>query len=268
MSGFVAVAGHKPDPGLAEQLKKMSRQIAHRGDTVTAQVFSGLCACETRYREKSGYRVDTCSDGEFSIVLDGLICNPGSLAKASGADRSAGIAQVVLEGFRKYADDWFVKLDGSFALMITDLRSGEVVLVRDRFAHRPMYFGHFGAATWVATEIKALLEAPGYRRALNRDHLPSIIANGFTTGPQTSFSGIYKCVPGFLVKIDAHGKQRYVDYYTPSIDVNHNLAIDDAKSVRSFNSRGKRPTLSAHMPRHRRHVVWRDGLRFAGPPGP
>jgi len=113
--------------------------------------------------------------------------------------------------------------------MITDLRSGDVILVRDRFAHRPMYFGHFGGSTWVATEIKAILDAPGYRKELNKDCLSANITYGITTGPETLFAGIYKCVPGFVVKIDAGGNQQYLDYYVPSFEVNHDLDMDDAK---------------------------------------
>jgi asparagine synthase (glutamine-hydrolysing) len=229
MSGFVAVASRHPDLEHPVHLKTMSQQIAHRGDIVTAEVFSAHGACDARYRDKSGFRVDTYSDDEFAIVIDGLIFNQGRLARDIGADNSVSVAQVILDGFRKFGDDWFVKLDGSFALMITDLRSGDIILVRDRFAHRPMYFGHFAGNTWVANEIKALLEAPNHRRELNKDRLPSNITNGFTMGPQTLFSGIYKCVPGFVIKIDANGNQSYEDYFRPANDINHSLGMDDAK---------------------------------------
>lgn len=229
MSGFVAVASRQSDSKHALHLTKMSHQIAHRGDLVEAAVFSPHSACEARYREKSGFSVDRFSDDEFSIVFDGLIRDQEALAEECELANSDGVAQFILAGFRKFGDDWFARLDGSFALMITNLRSSHVILVRDRFAHRPLYFGHFSTGTWVATEIKALLLAPGYQKALNKEKLSANITYGFTSGPQTLFSGIYKVVPGFIVKVDAQGKQLYVDYYSPTVAVNHGLSLDEGK---------------------------------------
>lgn len=231
MSGFVAVAGSQANPELAAHLRKMSQEMAHRGDTETTEVFSDRCAATTRHREQSGYATHTHADGEFAIVLDGLIFNEGDLGQAVGADNGAGIAQIVLDGFRRFGDGWFIRLDGSFALMIADLRSGEVILARDRFAHRPMYFGSTKSGNWVATDIKALIDAPGYKRALNKSNLHSAIGYGFTPGPQTLFSDIYKCVPGFVVRIDGQGNHRHFDYFTPSFEPKHDISLEDAKEL-------------------------------------
>lgn len=235
MSGFVAVVGRHANTEFATHLRKMSQEINYRGDLESVETFSDRCAAATRSRSDAGYTTSTYSDGQFAIVLDGLIFNQGELAHAIGTEPSIGnepsidIARIVLEGFRKYGDDWFVRLDGSFALMISDLRSGEAILARDRFAHRPMYFGHSDGNTWVATEAKAILDAPGYRRELNKDNLHSAIGYGFTPGPQTLYKGIFKCVPGFIVRIDSNGKQHNTDYFTPSIDLKPELTIEDGK---------------------------------------
>lgn len=229
MSGFVAVVGSHANVDLARPLRKISQKIAYRGDRESVENFSERCAVATRSRPGSGYTTTTGCDGQFAIVLDGLIFNRDELARSVDAADSGDIAAIVLDGFRKYGDGWFVRLDGSFALVIVDLRSGEVVLARDRFAHRPLYFGHADGNTWVATEAKAILDAPGYRRELNRDNLHSAIGYGFTPGPQTLYKGIFKCVPGFVVRIDDAGKQHTTDYFTPTIDYKPNLTMEEGK---------------------------------------
>ncbi len=229
MSGFVAVVGSHANADFASQLRKISQNIAYRGDQESVDNFSERCAVATRSRSGSGYTTTTYCDGQFAVILDGLIFNHGELARSVDARNSGDIANVVLDGFRKYGNSWFARLDGSFALMIVELGSGGVVLVRDRFAHRPMYFGHADGNTWVATEAKAILDAPGYQRELNRNNLHSAIGYGFTPGPQTLYKGIFKCVPGFVVKLDDSGNQHTTDYFTPTIDVKPDLTIEEGK---------------------------------------
>jgi asparagine synthase (glutamine-hydrolysing) len=229
MSGFVAAVCDHEQPDLQASLGKMSDAIAHRGQLKTAAVFSSRCAAIPRYRDKTGVRVSTYSNDRHAIVLDGYIFNQQELARAVGTDRSAGIAQVVLEGFEKHDDHWFERLDGSFAVMIVDLQSHEILLVRDKFAHRPLYFGLTKGNRWVATEIKAVLAAPGFDFSINVDNLYSSIGYGMTPGPQTLFKGIYKCVPGFVFRLSPDGKYRANDYLAPTVSSRLDLSMGEAK---------------------------------------
>jgi len=201
----------------------MSLKMAYRGDREVTEVFSGRCATDARFRDYSGYRVDAYSNGRFAIVLDGLISNKPELGQALRSDPSTGIARLVLGGIEQRGDSWFASLDGSFALMITDLRSGEIILVRDRFGHRPLYFGTSGGSVWVASEIKAILAAPGFQSSINEGNLYSAIGYGMTLGPQTLFKNIYKCVSGFVFRISDQGIYQSTDYLTPTIEVRQNL---------------------------------------------
>jgi len=232
MSGFVAATANHDDPNLREHLAAMSQRMRYRGDNEATDIFSNRCGAVTRYREQSGYRVDTFATERFAIVLDGLIFNKQELIQATGSPASANIAQIVLHGYEQDGERLFAKLDGSFALMITDLQSGEVLLARDRFAHRPLYFGLSGGNVWVANEIKSILAAPGVECTLNEKTLYSAIGYGFTPGPQTLFKGIYKCVPGFVFKTggpDNLESYEATDYLTPSLNSRLDIRLKDAK---------------------------------------
>jgi asparagine synthase (glutamine-hydrolysing) len=229
LSGFVAAVRNIADPELQTQLRKMSQKIAHRGNRGSTTRFSDRCAAVTLFHEQSGFRVDTFCNSKFAIVFDGLLHNKEELRRAVKAERSAGPARIVLSGFDNFGDDWFSRLSGSFALMITDLHTGEVILARDRFAHRPLYFGKSKGCVWVGTEIKAIISAPGFQTTINMANLHSAIGYGVTLGPQTLFTNVYKCVPGFIFRIDASGNYRTHDYFTPTLEQKHNITLADAK---------------------------------------
>lgn len=229
MSGFIAALGIHANPRRATYLKKASIGMAYRGDQESIDVFSDRAAAATRYRAATAYRASTFSDRQFAIVFDGFLFNLQALRNAAGAESEADVAQVILDGYRKHGDSWFFRLDGSFAVAIMDMQAGETILARDRFAHRPMYFAHIADETWVASEIKAILDVPGYAPKLNHENLPFAISYGMTTGPQTLYVDIHKCVPGFVVHIDQHGKQRNFDYFTPTVTPRLNLTLEEGK---------------------------------------
>jgi asparagine synthase (glutamine-hydrolysing) len=232
MSGFVAAACNREFPGLQTSLVQMSQVMAYRGDQKDPQAFSSHAAAVVRYREKSGYRVDSHANNRYGIVLDGLVFNRHELINALGADSSTDIAQVILDGFERFGDSWFARIDGSFAVMIVDLQSNEVIVARDRFAHRPLYFGRHNGCVWVANEIKAILAAPEFPREINDDNIYSSIGYGMTPGPQTLIKGVYKCVPGFVFRIkpeDTTSPYHANDYLILSLQSRLNLQLADAK---------------------------------------
>jgi len=229
MSGFIAALGKHANPARTTYLKKASIGMAYRGDQESIDVFSDRAAAVTRHREATGYRTSTYSDRQFAVIFDGFLFNLQELRNAVGAAAQVDVAQVILDGYRQHGDSWFFRLDGSFAVAIMDMMAGETILARDRFAHRPMYFAHIADETWVASEIKAILDVPGYSPALNRNNLPYAISNGMTPGPQTLHVDIHKCVPGFVVHVDQHGKQRNFDYFTPTVKQRSNLTLEESK---------------------------------------
>jgi len=231
MSGFVAAVRDSADPELTVRLQDMSQRIRHRGDNEVAIEWSDRCALRTRDRAQSGYQVHTFHNSAFGIVLDGLLANTRDLQQAVNADSSSNPAQIVLLGYEKFGASWLASIDGSFALMIVDLRSGETTLARDRFGHRPLYFLAQGDSIWVGSEIKALLGAPGYRSSINSAMLNSAITYGVTPGPQTLFSNIYKVVPGFTFNVPVKGNYRTSNYFSPTLDLKKGMSVSEASDT-------------------------------------
>ena len=88
-------------------------------------------------------------------------------------------------------------LRGMFAIAVWDRRRRELVLARDRFGVKPLYYVHGDdGALWFASEIKALLEAGAVKPALNWRALPDFLANHAPSGDETMFAGVRRLPPG------------------------------------------------------------------------
>jgi asparagine synthase (glutamine-hydrolysing) len=145
-------------------------------------------------------------DGRYWLVYNGEIYNFRELRselEASGSVfRSRGDSEVVLEGYRRHGADFFRRLNGMFAFAIYDRLEGKLVLVRDPYGIKPLYYYWDGRTFIFASEIKAILEHPLPRR-VDPGALSEYFTFRFTLGPQTLFENVYKLRPGTFLLFDA-----------------------------------------------------------------
>jgi len=110
-------------------------------------------------------------DGKVWIVYNGEVYNYVEL-RAELADMgyrfdSTTDTEVVLKAYLAWGVDCFAKFNGMWALAIYDRRSEKLILSRDRFGKKPLYYFDNGQFILFASEIKALLPYPGVRKKLN-----------------------------------------------------------------------------------------------------
>jgi len=102
-------------------------------------------------------------DGARWIVFNGEIYNyralRGELEAAGRAFRSQGDTEVALAAYEAWGDAAFARLDGMWALVIVDLRSRRLLLSRDRFGIKPLYWALEDGALLLASEARQILAA-------------------------------------------------------------------------------------------------------------
>lgn len=112
-------------------------------------------------------------DGACWIVFNGEIDNFRELRtelQARGRSfRSSGDTEVALAAFEAWGEDCFRRFEGMWAMAIADLRRRRLVVSRDRFGIKPLYWAREGSRLLLASEIKQLLRARGTRP---RAHAP------------------------------------------------------------------------------------------------
>ncbi len=189
-------------------------------------------------------------DRSVAVVFNGEIYNYRTLRaelEALGhhfATRTD--TEVIVHGYESWGAGVIARLHGMFALCLWD---GErLLLARDRLGKKPLYYTQIGDEFLFASEIKALFERPGLRRAVNPDALICYLTMGHVPPPQTMFAGIEKVAPGeiLLVSRESLRKERY---WQPVVDTTQPMDYADAvQQVRALLTEAVEKRLMSDVP--------------------
>ena len=106
-------------------------------------------------------------------------------------------------------------LEGMFAFAVWDEPRGRLVLGRDRFGKKPLYYWHDGRGLVFGSEIKSLLAHPRVPRELRATAIPDYLTFGYVPTPETFFAGIRSVPPGHVLVATAAGDVRLHRYWEP-----------------------------------------------------
>lgn len=208
-------AGSVPDRELRRRAKAMARILHHRGpdgygvwaDPHVTLAHTRLAIIDT---STSANQPMHDSTDTVHIVFNGEIYNfmdlRAQLQAAGHHFRTRGDTEVLVEGYREWGTGLFAKLVGMFALAIWDSRQKRLVMARDRFGEKPLYYADRPDAFVFGSEIKALLTWPGMPRRPDYAGLHDFLTFGYTLAPGTAFAGISRLKPAHFLVYDA-GKQ-------------------------------------------------------------
>ena len=103
------------------------------------------------------------------------------------------------------------KLRGMFALAIYDTRSRTLILARDRFGIKPLFYAPGKERLAFASEIRALLELPGIDTRPDRQAIYDFAALFFIPAPETFYRGIRALQPGEMLEARLDADTAIVD---------------------------------------------------------
>lgn len=91
------------------------------------------------------------------------------------------------------------RIDGMFAFSVWDETNRVGLLARDRMGKKPLYYYRQGDALYFASEIKALLEVPGFERRINFEALHHFLSFKHVPCPLSIFEGIHSLPPAHML---------------------------------------------------------------------
>lgn len=125
----------------------------------------------------------------------------------------ANDAAALLEAWSRWGPQMLTELTGFWAFVIYDKRRGKLVLVRDQFGIKPLYYRHQGTKICVASLLRTILEAGDFAPGLDYEALSEYVRYQFTFGDKTFLQGIRKVLPGHWIEIDVVSGQEQVHCY-------------------------------------------------------
>jgi len=135
-------------------------------------------------------------DKSVAVVLNGEIYNyrelRTDLEKRGHTFRSASDTEVLPHLYEEYGDDMIRELNGMFAFALWDNRRRRLLIARDRFGEKPLYWGVFDNTLLFASEPKVLLAHPAVKPSLNLQALREYLSFDYVPAPLSIYEGINK----------------------------------------------------------------------------
>jgi asparagine synthase (glutamine-hydrolysing) len=224
MCGIAGIVDFKESASRLGTLRRMAESLKHRGPDAEgfAEDRCALPSVGLAHRRLSiidlSHEADqpiANEDGSVQVLLNGEIYNYRELRgqlEATHHFRSQGDTEVIAHGYEEKGDAVVAELDGMFALAIWDGRRRRLLLARDAFGKKPLYYWSGPGCFVFGSEIKALLAA-GVPTAMAEENLAEYLAFGYVPTPRTLFQGIYKLPPASILTVDAAGVREPQPYW-------------------------------------------------------
>ena len=189
-----------PGDGAKELLHAMCERMTHRGpDSEGLFVSQGVALGMRRLAIidlVTGEQPVFNEDQSVAVVLNGEIYNyrelRTKLEERGHTFRSASDTEVLPHLYEEYGKDMVEHLNGMFAFALWDAKRGRLLLARDRFGEKPLYWGIFSSTLLFASEPKVLLAHPLVTPALNLAALRQYLSFDYVPAPLSIYEGINK----------------------------------------------------------------------------
>lgn len=146
------------------------------------------------------------STEDIHIIYNGEVYNfqeiKDELTKSGRTFRSGSDTEVILHAYAQWGISAIDKFHGMFAFCILDLKRGKAFLARDRMGVKPLYILTKEDEILFSSELKSLIEHPGYSREIDSKGMSDYFRYGYTRGKNSIYKNIKKFPPGNFLEID------------------------------------------------------------------
>ncbi len=246
MCGICGIAGTHGvvDP---ERLARMSATLLHRGPDSDGSHLDGPVGIAARRLAiidlTGGDQPIANENGSVVVVQNGEIYNyrelMHELERAGHRFRSRCDTEVLVHGYEQWGAKLWERLRGMFAVAVWDAREQRLVLARDRFGIKPLYYRDVDGELSFASELDALPKGD-----IDLDALEGFLAFNVVPAPLSIFEKIRKLLPGHVLTWQ-HGSTTIERYArTGPLPTRHN--DDEADLVEECRAR-LRDSVRAHL---------------------
>ncbi|MEE9419690.1 MAG: asparagine synthase (glutamine-hydrolyzing) [Desulfatiglandaceae bacterium] len=241
MCGIYGIVSYSlPREEILRRLSHMGRLQRHRGpDDQRETVISvrdrwvGLGFVRLSILDlETGMQPIQCPEDQSVIICNGQIYNYIELrSEVSGEPFvSKGDVEVALHLYRRIGLDFLQRLNGMYAGAILDPIREKLLMFRDRFGIKPLYYATWDGNFVFSSEIRPLLAGSGLPRRLNHSKMGTLFTYRYLPGEETMFYGLKRLPPGSYLEYDLKSGKYHVErYWEYHLDrENPDLSLDEA----------------------------------------
>ena len=207
MCGIAGLVTQDGSPPPAKILDRMTKALEHRGPDGQGQhLRDGTALIQTRL---AIIDLETGDQPLYAdnraLVANGEIYNYVELRQqmsdvsfATGSD-----CETPLHLYLKHGLGFVEQLRGMYSIAIDDPVEDCLILTRDPFGIKPIYYAQSEIGFIFASEISALVASGTVQPKVNADKQFELLQLQFTTGPETLFEGVYRMLPGETLVVRA-----------------------------------------------------------------
>jgi asparagine synthase (glutamine-hydrolysing) len=159
-----------------------------------------------------------------TIVFNGEIYNyielREDLKKRGHQFDTTSDTEVILHMYQEFGDNFINDLNGMFAFIIYDKEKRRILIGRDHFGIKPLYYYQDKEKLIFGSEIKAVLQHPDVVAIPDNRNLNEYLTFQFIMEEGTMFRNISKVLPGHYMTLDLNsGKLNRVKYWEPNFKI-------------------------------------------------
>jgi asparagine synthase (glutamine-hydrolysing) len=190
----------------------MADKMRHRGPDGSGVWVDAEGRCALSHRRLSiidltaaGAQPMTAREGECAVTYNGEFYNfreiKPELERAGVVFHSRSDTEVLLAGICRWNTDFLNKMDAMFAFGYYDSAQRELIIARDIFGEKPLYYVDSQDYFAFASELHALQDLPGFDPAIDRETIATYLMFQYVPAPQTIYAKTRKLPPGCYLRL-------------------------------------------------------------------
>lgn len=240
IAGIINLKGSFSAENLQSLVKDMTDQMVHRGPDDSGVWIAPGNHCAFGQRRLSiidlspaGHQPMLSADGKAVITFNGEIYNYLELRadlKARGVQfRTQTDTEVLIESLRAWGEGAFAKMDGMYAFALYDDATGEILLARDPFGEKPLYYTQTDEYIAFASELHCLTKLPHFDFRVDDAAIAELLMLQYIHAPRTMYRGVKKLPPGHFMRISRDGRISITQHFSfaPQLPPYSNRSIPD-----------------------------------------
>jgi asparagine synthase (glutamine-hydrolysing) len=221
MCGICGIHHYRTDePANEDVLREMTASLTHRGPDDDGFLVDGAVGLGMRRLSiidlDGGAQPVSNETGTVQVVQNGEIYNYRDLRRELESHghvfRTQSDTESIVHAYEEWGIEGLARLNGMYSLAVWDAPRRRLVVARDPFGVKPLYYRDDGRTLLFGSEIRAILSAPGVAREVDAAALWEFIGLTYVPAPRTAFVGIHKLLPGHALVYD-NGRGRIERFY-------------------------------------------------------